>query len=77
MKTLLFSLLLLITSCTSNLESIPMLTPKMCTIVKTWGGEREPDFIDIAYGAKVYRVAGPFPYKTFKAGDDIMVLMIK
>lgn len=83
MKTLVFSLLLLITGCSPNYEPLPLLTPQMCTVVKVWGGvtelngRREPDHIDIVYGSKVYRVEGPFPYKTFKSGDDIMVLMPK
>lgn len=53
----------------------------MCTIVKVWGGYQvgsgrgEPDCIDIIYDNKVYRVSGPFPYKSFEAGDDIMVLL--
>ena len=77
MKTLLVSLLLLITGCSSEYEPLPMLDAKMCTVVKTWGGNNEPEMIDIVYGAKVYRVVGPFPYKTFHKGEDIIVLMPK
>lgn len=75
MKTLLFSLLLLITGCSSEYGPLPMLNAKMCTVVQVWGGNNEPEMIDIVYGAKVYRVVGPFPYKTFHKGDDIMVLL--
>ena len=80
-KILAISLLLLITGCSAEYEPLPMLNAKMCTVVTVWGGyvannkTSEPDYIDIVYGAKVYRVSGPFPYKSFKKGEDIMVLI--